>query len=112
MYSKYTLFYEFPKNWEYYVHPKTVCTRPLLGGGCGGVGPGDEVIGTPALVILPRTKAQTLLLSGSQDSNCLWAGYIGHTKLISCFVSYKLLFSLKTKVERKWCTNSKMHCGG
>ena len=29
-YGKYTLFYEFPKNWEYYA--QTVCTRPLLGG--------------------------------------------------------------------------------
>ena len=45
-------------------------------------------------------------------------------KLISCFWSYKSLkndqatrlfflsFFLETKVERKWCTNSKMCCGG
>ena len=33
MYGKYTLFYESPKNWGYYVHAQTVCTRPLLGGG-------------------------------------------------------------------------------
>ena len=40
MYSKYSLFYESPKNWRYYVHAQTVCTRPLL----GGEGPGDEAI--------------------------------------------------------------------
>ena len=39
MYGKYTLFYESPKNWGYYAHAQTVCTRPLLG---GGEGPGDE----------------------------------------------------------------------
>ena len=38
MYSKNTLFYESPKNWGYYVHVQTVCTRPLL----GGEGAGDE----------------------------------------------------------------------
>ena len=38
MYGKYTLFYESPKNWGYYAHAQTVCTRPLL----GGKGPGDE----------------------------------------------------------------------
>ena len=32
------LFYESPKNWGYYVHAQTVCTKPLL----GGEGPGDE----------------------------------------------------------------------
>ena len=40
---------------------------------------------------------------------------LGHTKLISCFWSYESLKNdqaTKTKVERKWCTNSKMHCGG
>ena len=31
MYGQYTLFYESPKNWEYYAHAQTVCTRPLLG---------------------------------------------------------------------------------
>ena len=31
MYGKYALFYESPKNWGYYVHAQTVCTRPLLG---------------------------------------------------------------------------------
>ena len=30
MYGKYTLFYESPKNWEYYAHVQTVCTRSLL----------------------------------------------------------------------------------
>ena len=45
----------------------------------------------------------------------------GHTNLVSCFWSYKSLkkmtrppgffFFLETKVERKWCINSKMHCG-
>jgi len=35
---KYTLFYESPNNWGYYVHVKTVCTRPLL----GEEGLGDE----------------------------------------------------------------------
>ena len=38
MYGRYTLFYESPKNWGYYTHAQTVCTRPLL----GGEGPGDE----------------------------------------------------------------------
>ena len=38
MYGKYTLFYESPKNWGYYAHVQTWCTRPLL----GGEGPGDE----------------------------------------------------------------------
>ena len=38
MYGKYTLFYESPKNWEYYAYAHTVCTRPP-----GGEGrPGDE----------------------------------------------------------------------
>ena len=32
MYNKYPLFYESPKNWGYYAHAQTVCTRPLLGG--------------------------------------------------------------------------------
>ena len=32
MYGKYTLFYESPKNWGYYVHVQMVCTRSLLGG--------------------------------------------------------------------------------
>ena len=42
MYGKYMLlvFYESHKNWEYYAHAQTVCTRPLL----GGEGPGDEAI--------------------------------------------------------------------
>ena len=38
MCGKYTLFYEVPKNWGYYAHTQTLCTRPLL----GGKGPGDE----------------------------------------------------------------------
>ena len=38
MFSKYMLFYESPKNWGYYVHTQTVCTRPLL----RGEGPVDE----------------------------------------------------------------------
>ena len=38
MHNKYMLFYESPKNWGYYVHAQTVCTKPLLRGG----GPGDE----------------------------------------------------------------------
>ena len=42
MYGKYTLFYESPKNWGYYVHTQTVCTRLLLGGGGGGGGGGGE----------------------------------------------------------------------
>ena len=45
MYSKYTLFYEPPKNWGYYTHAQTVCTRPLPG---GGKGPGDKA--SPTLV--------------------------------------------------------------
>ena len=35
MYGKYTLFYESPKNWGYYVHAQTVCTRE---GGAWGRG--------------------------------------------------------------------------
>ena len=38
MYSQYLLFYEPPKNWRYYMHTQTVCTRPLL----RGEGPGDK----------------------------------------------------------------------
>ena len=38
MYGKYTLFYESPKNWRYYAHAQTVCTRPLL----MGEGPGNK----------------------------------------------------------------------
>ena len=38
MYGKYTLFYKSLKNWGYYAHAHTVCTRPLL----KGEGPGDE----------------------------------------------------------------------
>ena len=46
---------------------------------------------------------------------------LGHTFAICCFWSYKslkndqatkLFFFLETEAERKWCTNSKMHCGG
>ena len=40
MCGKYTLFYDAPKNWGYYVHAQTLCTRSLL----GGKGPGDEAI--------------------------------------------------------------------
>ena len=44
MYGKYTLFYESPKNWEYYAHVQTVCTRPLLGrGGVLGMRLGDSI---------------------------------------------------------------------
>ena len=39
MYGKYTVFYKSPKNWGYYAHVQTVCTRPLLR---GGKGPGYE----------------------------------------------------------------------
>ena len=42
MYGNYSLFYESPKNWGYYAHPQTVCSRPLL----GGEGPGDKTIPT------------------------------------------------------------------
>ena len=34
MYGKYTLFYEFPKNWGY-LRACAVCTRPLGGEGLG-----------------------------------------------------------------------------
>ena len=54
MYGKYTLFYESPKNWGYYVHAQTVCTRPLL----GGEGPGNEAIAMHALMtagLIPRS---------------------------------------------------------
>ena len=47
MYGKYPLFYESPKNWGYYVHAQTVCTRPLL----RGEGPGDEAIVYPASAV-------------------------------------------------------------
>ena len=36
--GKYTLFYKSPKNWGYYAHAQTVCTRPLL----EGKGAGDD----------------------------------------------------------------------
>jgi len=36
----YMVFNESPKNWEFYMHAQTVCTRPLLVG-LGGV-PWDE----------------------------------------------------------------------
>ena len=59
MLGKYTLLYESPKNWGYYVHAQTVCTRPLLGkGGGGGEGPGDEAISSIEAVL-------TLQISGS-----------------------------------------------
>ena len=38
MYGKYTLFYESPKNWGYYAHAQTVCTRE---GGAWGRGLGS-----------------------------------------------------------------------
>ena len=38
MYSKYSLFYESPKNLEYNAHVQTVCTGPLLREGGKGLG--------------------------------------------------------------------------
>ena len=38
--TKYTLFYKSPKNWDYYAHAQTVCTRPLL----RGEGPGNKLL--------------------------------------------------------------------
>ena len=40
------LFYESLKNWEYYVHVQTVCTRPLL----WGEGSGNEAKADPCLI--------------------------------------------------------------
>ena len=60
MYGKYTLFYESPKNWGYYAHAQTVCTRPLL----GGEGPGDEaspgqVGGVDLMCVKPHCLAKS-----------------------------------------------------
>ena len=57
MYDKYMLFYESPKNWGYYMHVQTVCTRPLL----GGEGPGDEATQTATQQCNDRGFAFTLL---------------------------------------------------
>ena len=43
MCGEYTIFYESPKNWGYYAHAQTVCTRPLL----RGEGPGNEATSEP-----------------------------------------------------------------
>jgi len=54
MYGKYSLFYESPKNWGYYAHAQTVCTKPLLGVGWGGgEGPGDKATSTYVMITEP-----------------------------------------------------------
>ena len=52
MHGKYSLFYESPKNWEYYT--QTVYTRPLLGEGGGG-GLGTRLRSHCALAPIPKT---------------------------------------------------------
>ena len=41
-YAIYSVIFSGKKNWGYYAHAQTVCTRSLLGRGGGGSGSGDK----------------------------------------------------------------------
>ena len=75
MYGKYTLFYEFPKNWGYYVHTQCVPDPLLGGGGGGGKGPGDEASNKHAIVRVLSSKYSKITNAPKKSDThilCVW----------------------------------------